>query len=34
MINGSDVHPGANFVECKLPNGVKAKKFLKYGNRK
>jgi DNA-directed RNA polymerase III subunit RPC1 len=31
--NGPDVHPGANFVEMSV-NGVKTKKFLKYGNRK
>ena len=30
IINGADVHPGANFVEC---TGIKMKKFLKYGNR-
>jgi DNA-directed RNA polymerase III subunit RPC1 len=30
VINGADVHPGANFVEC---TGIKMKKFLKYGNR-
>ena len=33
VINGSDVHPGANFVEATI-KGVKMKKFLKYGNRK
>ncbi len=32
VLNGSDVHPGANFVECTI-KGVKTKKFLKYGNR-
>ncbi len=34
VINGADVHPGANFVECKLKDGTKMKKFLKYGDRK
>ena len=33
VTNGSDVHPGANFVETTF-NGAKTKKFLKYGNRK
>ena len=33
-MNGSDHHPGANFVECTIKPGVKTKKFLKYGNRK
>ena len=30
VINGADVHPGANFVDCPA---IKMKKFLKYGNR-
>ncbi|TRY75843.1 hypothetical protein TCAL_12658 [Tigriopus californicus] len=33
IMNGADVHPGANFVETTF-NGMKTKKFLKYGNRK
>ncbi|KAG8225444.1 hypothetical protein J437_LFUL004444 [Ladona fulva] len=31
VMNGVDVHPGANFVEIQ---GTAFKKFLKYGNRK
>lgn len=31
ILNGSDRHPGANFVELKKTG---MKKFLKYGNRK
>ncbi|XP_046382382.1 DNA-directed RNA polymerase III subunit RPC1 [Ischnura elegans] len=31
VMNGVDVHPGANFVEIQ---GTTFKKFLKYGNRK
>ena len=34
VINGADVHPGANFVEQTMKDGTKIKKFLKYGNRK
>ncbi len=33
VVNGADVHPGANFVEIKMKDGTKMKKFLKYGNR-
>lgn len=32
VVNGSDEHPGANFVECTI-KGMKTKKFLKYGDR-
>ena len=34
VMNGADVHPGANFVEATMKDGKKMKKFLKYGNRK
>ena len=34
VINGADVHPGANFIESKMKDGTKMKKFLKYGDRK
>lgn len=30
IINGPDVHPGANYVEQR---GSKFKKYLRYGNR-
>jgi DNA-directed RNA polymerase III subunit RPC1 len=32
VINGNDMHPGANFVESNN-KGVKTKKFLKFCNR-
>ena len=32
VLNGADVHPGANFVETTF-KGQKVRKFLKYGNR-
>ena len=34
IINGADVHPGANFVNCKLKDGTKMRKMLRYGDRK
>ncbi len=33
VTNGSEAHPGANFVETTV-HGTKTRKYLKYGNRK
>ncbi|QQP55000.1 DNA-directed RNA polymerase subunit, partial [Caligus rogercresseyi] len=32
--NGPDIHPGANFLEFTTPNGLKVRKYLRYGDRK
>ena len=34
VINGPDVHPGANFVETHGSGGYQQKRFLKYCDRK
>ena len=34
VINGADVHPGANFINFKLKDGTKKRTYLKYGDRK
>ena len=33
VINGSEAHPGANFIETTGPDGKKMRRFLKYGKR-
>ena len=34
VLNGADVHPGANFVETTQKGGIKTKKFLRFGDKK